>query len=542
MLQSLVDAYHSLYLPKEPVRVREHLPNRSTQRRARVAMRMVTTMALAVVTFLGLALVAQPVTPASAAAPRSKATPTKLIPRVIGHPHRIERPESCSPGPPAAPPPPAITTLAWVAESSTDEVQEIDEPTGALVGSPITVGTSPQGLAYWRPATSSRMDPEVVTSNSGSNSVTLIDAVTSTVLATVSLPSSSDPAAVATSPSGEWALVVDPGTGKVSIINLATDTDEGELSVTSSANVLSSIAFSASGAYAYVTDPTQHKIFVIEHTPGSSPYFATDGNYTNSSYDPAGIATDLSTTSSTALLVTDGVTGGHLLKFNDGSGTLSTPTVVRTFGTVDPGAVALAPGGATAYVISSGTNKVEQITVSSGADTGLTPNSSFTDVGAIGLSADGSTLLSADTGSGGVQGTNTVSDAATNLTTADSRVWAIAPALSEPGSWDAYVADGSEVDVVNTGTLSKTQTIPDSNGPDAIVTSPDGQFVYVVNSVTPSVTVIQTDDIGRRPTRSSTSSRFLRDQSRAHLSPAERRSAHRGTRSWYSTRPTGPST
>lgn len=73
---------------------------------------------------------------------------------------------------------------------------------------------------------------------------------------------------------------------------------------------------------------------------------------------------------------------------------------------------------------------------------------------------------------------------------------AIAPALAEAGSWNAYVADGSEVDVVNTDTLSITETITDSNGPEAIVTSPDGQFVYVVNSVTPSVTVLQTDDIG----------------------------------------------
>ena len=133
---------------------------------------------LAVVTFFGLAIVAQPVVAAATTTHTPKATPTKPTPRVIGHPHAIVHPETCSPGPPTSPPPPAITTLAWVAESSTNEVQAIDEPTGALVGSPITVGTSPKGVGYWRPATSSQMDPEVVGSNSGSNSVTVIDAVT----------------------------------------------------------------------------------------------------------------------------------------------------------------------------------------------------------------------------------------------------------------------------------------------------------------------------------------------------------------------------
>jgi len=174
---------------------------------------------------------------------------------------------------------------------------------------------------------------------------------------------------------------------------------------------------------------------VISHTPGTSPYYSVGTTYTNSSYDFAGIGTDLSTSSSSELLATDGVTGGHLLKFNDGSGSLSAPSVVRTFGSVNPGAVSVAPGGATAYVIATGSKVVQEITVSGGADTGVTTNSSFTAVGALGLSADGATLLSADTATANVQGTNTSSNTATNETATDNEVSSIAPALAEPGSW-----------------------------------------------------------------------------------------------------------
>jgi RHS repeat-associated protein len=473
-------------------------PKASTRRRIARSLRRASTFAVALATFCTVALVATPAQATTSAAPHKLAPPPNTVhhTRIIGHIEHDPLPGTCSPGTPS-PPPPAITTLAYVAEASSNEVQAIDEATGALVGTPITVGTSPKGVGYWRPPVSSHMDPEIVVSNSGSHSVTLIDAVTQSVLATVTLPGGSSATAVATSPTQDFALVVDTESGKVSIIDLATETDLGEISLTSTTNVLTSIAFSASGQYAYVTDPSEHKIFVIDATD-TSPYYAYDSTYTNASYDLSGVAADLSSSSSTSFYVTDAQASGYLLKFTV-AGTLSAPTQVKHFSSPSetPGAVSVSPGSVDAWVALTGTKDVDEVNLSTGATTTDTVNSSFTSVGPLGLAADGSTLLAADTGSSSVQELSTTTGDATNTTSPDARVYAIAPALAQSGSWDAYVTDGyGGIDVVNTGTLSVTETISDSNGPIASVASPDGKYVYVLNRSTPSVSVIATADVG----------------------------------------------
>ena len=385
--------------------------------------------------------------------------------------------------------------MAYVTEQSLNEVQAFNETTGALVGTPITVGTGPIGIGYWRPATSSSQDPEVVATNSGSHSVTVIDAVTRTVVATVNVPGGSAAVAVAGSPTEPYAAVVDTLSGKVSIINLSNNTDAGEITLTSTASVLTSVAFSASGAYAYVTDPSQHKIFVLDYTGGSAPYYALASTYTNSSYDFSSIASDMSTTSSGSFFVTDAQSSGKLLKFTVAS-TLSAPTVVKTFTSQTPGAVSVNPGASTAWVALTGTKTVDAVTVATGSATNYTVNSAFSAVGPLALSADGSTLMTADTGSGTVQETTATSGVASNSTSTDAVVSQIAPALATPGAWNAYVTAGSYVDVVNTSTQSLAQQIADTNGPKGVAVSPDGQFVYVANSSTASVSVIATSLVG----------------------------------------------
>jgi len=497
----LVDAYNdhcygSLLVHK----VGALVPRPSNLRRLSRSLRRGATLLVAACTLGTVVLVAPPLTITSGAVSQKLPPPPNTIhhTKIIGHIQKI--PATCGPVPPPSPPPPSITTLAYVAEASSNEVQTIDEATGALVGTPITVGTSPKGIGYWRPPTSSHFDPEVVVSNSGSHSVTLIDAITQSVIATISVPSGSSATAVATSPTNDFALVVDTQSGKVSVINLNTNADQGEISLTSTANVLTGIAFSPSGQYAYVTDPSQHKIFVIQHTVGTSPYYFYDTTYTNSSYDFSGIGSDLSTSSSGSFYVTDAQASGYLLKFSV-AGTLSAPTQVAHFNSpsMTPGAISVAPGSTDAWVAMTGTYKVDDVALPGGAITTDTVNSSFTAVGPIGLSADGATLLAADTGSGNVQELATSTGTATNSTAADSTVWAIAPALASPGSWDAYVATGSNVDVVNTSTLSLTQTIADSNGPISLAAGPDGQYVYVANQTTPSISIIQTSLVGTTP-------------------------------------------
>jgi RHS repeat-associated protein len=453
------------------------------------------TIATLVIISQPVALAAAGLTATAAARATAAAAPVhhaRTIGKIVKAPPR--RPERCGPVAPTLPAP-ATNTLAFVSESSLNQVESIDESTGALIGTPIAVGTAPLGLAYWRPPTSSSQDPEVVVPNSASNSVTVIDAVTMSVVATITLPSGSGPSDVATSPTQPYAAVVDASSGKVSIINLLNNTDAGQISLTSTANALSTPAFASSGTYAYVTDPSEHHVFVLEYTGGSAPYFTEETTYTNSSYDPTGIATDLSTSSSTSLLVTNAQSSsGSLLGFSDATGTLSAPTAVATFSSNTPAAVSVNPGATLAYVAMTGTTTVNQVTVSSGATSSIALSSGFTSVGPMALSADGSTLMAADTGSATVQELAAVAGTGTNSTTTGATVTGIAPAIATQGSWNAYVTYSGGIYVVNTGTDTITQTITDANGPVAVAPSPDGKFVYVANTST--VTVIQTSLIG----------------------------------------------
>jgi YVTN family beta-propeller protein len=472
----------------------EHRP--SLRREWRRRLRAATTVVVAALTVAGLTI-ALPQAAVAASHPRLAPPPNTIHhTRTIGTIRSI--PETCGPVPPPSPPSPSINSLAFVAEPSVNEVQALDEATGALVGTPITVGTAPEGVAYWRPPASSSQDPEVVATNSGSHSVTVIDAVTSSVIATVSVPGGSGAWFTAASPTKPYALAVDVLSGKVSVIDLANDTDAGEITLPSAgSSVLSGIAFSASGQYAYVTDASQHKIFVLDYTGGSAPYYALDSTYTNSSYDFSGITSDLSATSSTTFLVTDAQASGYLLKFTV-AGTLSAPTQVKHFNSPSetPGAVAVTPGGSNAWVALTGTTSADDVVVSSGSTASYTVNSSFSGVGDLALSADGSTLMTADTGSGTIQETSATSGSATNSTSTDADVSSIAPALATPGAWNAYVTAGSDVDVVNTATQTLTQSIADTDGPIALAASPDGRYVYVANQSTPSISIIETSLVG----------------------------------------------
>ncbi len=421
------------------------------------------------------------------------------------HAHRTptsspsRHPNVC-PGGPQLPPTPSIGTLAFLAEPSTNTVETLNMTTGALVGTAITVGTTPLGAAYWRPLPGSASDPEVIVPNSANHSVSIIDAVSRTVLATVNIPSGSSGEAVAASPSSPYALVVDVLSGKVSVINLTNNTDAGEISLAGS-NVLSSVAFSSNGAYAYVTDPSQHKIFALQFVAGTAPYFSALTTWTNSNYNPTGIATDLTNSGSTNLYVTNSqVHSGStssLVAFSDASGALGTPTLIRNYTVATMGSLTVDPGEVNAYVAQPAQSKVDQIVIASGSATSITTSTTLASPGAIGLSADGLTLLGADTSAASLQEASTASLAATNTVTTNAAVAAIATALPPVGSWNAYVitsGTSTNVDVINTGTSSITNSFYDSHTPEAVVASPDGQYVYIAN--TNSVSVIATADVG----------------------------------------------
>jgi DNA-binding beta-propeller fold protein YncE len=217
-------------------------------------------------------------------------------------------------------------------------------------------------------------------------------------VATISLPSGSGGVSVAADPTQPYAVVVDHESGKVSIIDLTSYTDAGQITLTSTANARADVAFDSSGSYAYITDPVDNKIFSIAYTGGSAPWFILEGNYHNASYDFTGIGSDLSGTSDYIYATDAQASSGHLLQFTPGS-VLSSPTVVRSWASDVPGGVAVAPGGTYVYVNLTNTNQVSVVDIPASTATLITPNSGFANLRAIALSADGATLLSANTAS-----------------------------------------------------------------------------------------------------------------------------------------------
>lgn len=404
-------------------------------------------------------------------------------------------PDICDESAPA----PASNSIVFAAESSANQIEAIDSDTGNLVGSPIPVGSGPDALAYYQPAGGSSAAPDVVVANGTANTVSIVDALTRTVTATVSLPSGSSPSAVAASSEDPYSVVVDKGTGKVSIISLETDTDVGQVSLTSTANALSSVAFRPDGQYAYITDPSEHKIFVLAYSPGSSPYYTEDTTYTNSSYDFSYIAMNRSNWASEGMLVaSSGSSSGAILSFNDGSGTLSAPASIATFSSTVPSAVGFQNGTEYAYVAFQSSTTIKYYLFGSPHTyEGSFSPGSFTAVGAMVFSADTSVLLAADTGHNTVEAM-TPTGAEDETTTTGAIVTALAAAFPAQGAYDVYVNVGSTIDAISTAVGSSGvigASFSDSSGtPNAMAASPDGKYVYLANQT--AVKVVTTADVG----------------------------------------------
>lgn len=426
--------------------------------------------------------------------------------RILGHliPRSRLHPQRCVLDDTQTLPTPSSESLTYVSEAAQNQVETVNESTGSLIGSPISTGSGsgPSGIAYWKPPTSSHADPLVVVAGTNNNTVTIIDAATSSVVSTITLPSSqTDPARVAVSPTSPFALVMDFGSSTVSIINLQTDTDIGYISLTSTDDVLNDVAFASGGDWAYVSSPTQEKIYVLEYVGGSTPY-ALEQSFSTGNVHPNSLSTDVSLSGGTALVVAnDGSSTGQIVAWSDSSGTLSGGGSDWTsLSSSLPGIVRLTPGSQDVWAQIKSSKEVAEYVRSPSSYTYYNVPTSFTDVGPIGVSAGDSPLLVPDTGSSTVAELSTTESSGGSLnvlnsTSTSGTVSGIAPAISSPNGWDAVVIDkGGDVDIVNTGSGTITQTLSDANTPEAVAVSPDGKYAYVAN--TDSVSVIEMSLIG----------------------------------------------
>ena len=479
LLQDLVEPIFSAYRTFRAIS-RKLIPNRSMTIIALVSV-VVTSVLVAPASPSGAVLVT--VRPSHHASLNTQLKNTRLA-----------TPGVC---PPSGTSTPAANSVAFAAESSAGVVQEVNQNTGAAIGSPISVGTSPSSLGYWKPATGKSGDPEVVVANKGSNSVSIIDAVSLAVVSTIALPAGASPSSVAVSPTNALALVVDSGLGDVSVIDLNHNADAADISL-STTNPLSTVAFASSGAYAYITDPLSHIIYVLSHSSNSAPFMTYVGSYAGTSgFNPSGIATDSSNTSSSTVVVGNVASGSYsLMQFAVTGGTTWTSIATAPLSVV-PGPVALNNGSTEAYAALSGSDTVDAVVVGSSTATAISMPSSFTSAGAIALSGNGTNLLVADTGSSAVGGFTVPVGTLNTTSSLSASVTALATSPSSVQSWDAYVVVGGSsgsINVVNSVTNSLVMTIPDTRSPDGVAASPDGQYVYVAEQG--SIGIIATKYIG----------------------------------------------
>ncbi len=149
----------------------------------------------------------------------------------------------------------ASSTYIYLADLNSNSVAVWDFMSGRFLPS-IPVGIRPRGIAV------SPDGNTVVVSNSGSASVSIIDANTSQVTATISLPAGSSPYGVAITPDDRRAYVanyVNPGS--IFVIDLTTRT----LATTiSGGNQPIHVAISPDGSLVYVTNFAGNTISVID--------------------------------------------------------------------------------------------------------------------------------------------------------------------------------------------------------------------------------------------------------------------------------------
>src|SRR5947208_16848372 len=110
----------------------------------------------------------------------------------------------------------ALAQNAYITNTNGDTVSVIDTTTNTVVGSPISVGHVPVGVAITPDG------GKVYITNDGANTVSVIDTATNTVTATVTVGFS--PYGAAVTPDGSKVYVADEENGTVSVIATATDT------------------------------------------------------------------------------------------------------------------------------------------------------------------------------------------------------------------------------------------------------------------------------------------------------------------------------
>jgi YVTN family beta-propeller protein len=312
--------------------------------------------------------------------------------------------------------------------------------------------------------------------NAESDTVTPIATATNT--SGTPIPVGNDPYAIALTPDGKTAYVVN-GTGTVTPIATATNTPGTPIPVGSNPGP---IAITPDGKTAYVASPSGTVTPIATATN-------TAGTPIQAGLNPGPIA-----------ITPDGKTA-YVLGRGDGGALIPIATATNTPGTPigvgDPDSLAITPDGKTVYVVadvfpgSSAPGPVPGYVtpVMTATDTAGTPIQVGDDPDGIAITPDGKTAYVSNSSSGSVTPIATATNTAGTPIPAGSGRLAITP-----DGKTLYVLNvgGDTVTPIATATNTAGTPIPVGSEPDAIAFTPDGKTAYVASFYSDTVTPIAT--------------------------------------------------
>lgn len=274
--------------------------------------------------------------------------------------------------------------------------------------------------------------------NSGDNTVSVIDTATNTVTAAV--PARNSPYEISTSPAGTEVYVANWGSGTVSVI----DTFENNVTATVDTGASpGGVAVSPDGTAVYVTDVVSNTVSVIDTSTSSVTATVNVGNY------PAGIAVS-----------------------PDGTGVYVTNT-----GNIE------APGNSV-YVINTLDYSTEAVSVGRGPS-------------GVAVTPDGKKVYVSNSDDGTVSVIDTAANTAAATVNVGNSSWGVAV---NPAGTQVYVANLGDIEanldgyvsVIDTATDRVIATVPAGKEPYKVAVSPDGTQAYVTNRGSNTVSIIDT--------------------------------------------------
>ena len=270
---------------------------------------------------------------------------------------------------------------AYIPNTGSNTVSVIDAAID-LVAKTIVVGSSPNSVSVSPDGTK----VYVCNANASSNSISVIDTSTNTVTATITGFSSPD--GVAFTPDGSRAYVPNGGTGAMAVIDTSTN------SITATINGFafsgfSGVAVTPDGTEVYVVNSANSVVSVIDVSTNTISATITVGGPSDAYI---------------GLAISPDGTQAYVTNYAGSSGTnvavidISTNTVSATI-TVNEGpiGVVFTPDGAKAYVANNGNNNVSVIDVSTHTVSTSIPVGSEPE--GIAVTSDGSKVYVANAGS-----------------------------------------------------------------------------------------------------------------------------------------------